>query len=163
SPTEHGVESEPETVSDDDTLQREIPAPPLPPLQNVSAGHAEVEYYLIRDPETLANALTVLRQCTVVGIDTETTGLDPWIDRVRLLQLAAPGWPVFVIDLWQIPEEARDPLRQFLAAPTCIKLFHNAKFDLAFLRQAHLPVQGPLWDTMLASQLLDAGLHSRRH
>src|SRR5438034_1263430 len=28
---------------------------------------------------------------------------------------------------------------------------------------ANLPVQGPLWDTMLASQLLNAGLHSRRH
>ena len=100
---------------------------------------------------------------TIIGIDTETTGLDPLTDRVRLLQLAAPGWPVLVIDLWQIPAGTREPLRQLLASPTLIKIFHNAKFDLKFLRQAGVPVQGPFIDTMLASQLLDAGLWSRRH
>ena len=52
---------------------------------------------------------------------------------------------------------------KLLASPTLIKIFHNAKFDLKFLRQAGVPVQGPFIDTMLASQLLDAGLWSRRH
>jgi DNA polymerase-1 len=48
-------------------------------------------------------------------------------------------------------------------SPSLVTIFHNAKFDLQFLRQAGLPVQGRLVDTMLASQLLDAGLHTRRH
>jgi DNA polymerase-1 len=67
-----------------------------------------------------------------------------------------------VVDLWQIPETARQPLQGLLAG-VALKIFHNAKFDLQFLQQAGLPVQGPYLDTMLASQLLDAGLHSRRH
>ena len=50
-----------------------------------------------------------------------------------------------------------------LTQPGIVKIFHNAKFDLQFLRQAGLPVEGLLVDTMLASQLLDAGLHTRRH
>ena len=50
-----------------------------------------------------------------------------------------------------------------LTQPGIVKIFHNAKFDLQFLRQAGLQVEGLLVDTMLASQLLDAGLHTRRH
>jgi DNA polymerase-1 len=136
----------------------------LPPSgQLSSAVRAPTAYRLIRDPDTLAHALAALNHSTIIGIDTETTGLDPLTDRLRLLQLAATGWPVLVIDLWQIPEGPREPLRHLLAAPTHVKIFHNAKFDLQFLQQAHLPVHGPLMDTMLASQLLDAGLHSRHH
>jgi DNA polymerase-1 len=97
----------------------------------------------------------------VLGVDTETTGLDPLTDRLRLLQLAAPGWPVLVIDLWAIPADARTPVQRLLTQRSIVKVFHNAKFDLQFLRQAGLPVQGLLVDTMLAAQLLDAGLHTR--
>ncbi len=68
-----------------------------------------------------------------------------------------------MIDLWQIPEGARAPLQRVLTQPGIVKIFHNAKFDLQFLHQAGLPVEGLLVDTMLASQLLDAGLHTRRH
>jgi DNA polymerase-1 len=120
-------------------------------------------YLRIQDADELAQALDALRDCPILGLDTETTGLDPRTDRVRLLQLAAPGWPVLVLDLWQIPESAWNPLRRLLAQPSLVTIFHNAKFDLQFLRQAGLPVQGRLVDTMLASQLLDAGLHTRRH
>ena len=70
---------------------------------------------------------------------------------------------MLVIDLWHIPETAWDPLHTFLTQPSMVKIFHNAKFDLKFLRQAGLQVHGPLIDIMLASQLLDAGLRSRRH
>lgn len=121
-----------------------------------------VPYWLMTDPSDLAHALAPFMDCPVLAVDTETTGLDPLVDHIRLLQLAIPDNPVMVIDLWQIPETAREPL-QVLLAGTALKVFHNAKFDLQFLRQAHLTVHGPLFDTMLASQLLDAGLHSRRH
>src|SRR5262249_54117031 len=120
-------------------------------------------YRLIQDADALAQALDALQDGPILGLDTKTTGLDPRSDRLRLLQLAAPGWPVLVLDLWQIPAGAWEPLRRLLAQPATVKIFHHAKFDLQFLRQAGLPVQGRLVDTMLASQLLDAGLHTRRH
>src|SRR5215471_15146011 len=136
--------------------------PPSTPWQSMSSPDSPVPYHLVNDPRDLPQALAHLRHASVLAVDTETTGLDPLTHHVRLLQLAAPGWPVMVIDLWQIPEDAREPLRQLLAGPA-LKLFHNAKFDLQFLQQAGLPVQGPCFDTMLASQLLDAGLHTRHH
>ena len=159
SPADIELEEPPE----DHTPSGDAPSCPLPPVQTSSSPYAEVAYRLIHDPETLVQALDALRNCTVVGVDTETTGLDPLADRVRLVQLAAPGWPVLVVDLWQIPEDGRAPLRRFLSQPALVTIFHNAKFDLTFLQHAGLQVQGPFVDTMLASQLLDAGLHTRRH
>jgi hypothetical protein len=40
-----------------------------------------------------------LSQQSVVGFDTETTSLDPYSGRVRLVQFAAPGGSVYIIDL----------------------------------------------------------------
>ena len=97
-----------------------------------------------------------------MAIDTETTGLDPLVDQIRLIQLAIPDNPVVVIDLWQIPDMDREPLRRLLSG-TAIKILHNAKFDLQFLQQADLPAHNPFFDTMIASQLLDAGLYSHHH
>jgi DNA polymerase-1 len=136
--------------------------PPSILRQSMSSPGSPVPYCLISDPRDLPHALAPLMHAPVLAVDTETTGLDPLTHHVRLLQLAIPGWPVMVLDLWHIPEDAREPLRRLLAGPV-LKVFHNAKFDLQFLQQAGLPVQGPCFDTMLASQLLDAGLHSRHH
>jgi hypothetical protein len=141
----------------------ESPSPNVLPVHMSLPACPPADYRLIQDAEALAQALDALRDCPILGLDTETTGLDPRTDRVRLLQLAAPGWPVLVLDLWRLPEGAWDPLRRFLAQPSLVTICHNAKFDLQFLQQAGLPVQGRLVDTMLASQLLDAGLHTRRH
>lgn len=121
-----------------------------------------VPYWLITDPSDLPQALEPLGRSAVLAIDTETTGLDPLSDHIRLVQLAIPENPVMVIDLWQMSENAREPLHALLTG-SALKVFHNAKFDLQFLHSANLPIHGPFFDTMLASQLLDAGLHSRRH
>ncbi len=58
---------------------------PSLPVTTSSSPYAEGAYRLIRDLETLVQALDALRHCTVIGIDTETTGLDPWTDRLRLV------------------------------------------------------------------------------
>ena len=121
-----------------------------------------ISYRRITEPGNLAHALEPFMGCPILAVDTETTGLDPLVDQIRLIQLAVPDHPVTIIDLWQIPEHGREPLRQLLGGPA-IKILHNAKFDLKFLKCADLPTQGPFFDTMLASQLLDAGLRSRHH
>jgi DNA polymerase-1 len=160
--TSTSEEDAPHLVEADDPEGRSA-SPDVSHVETSLPACPPAPYHLIQGAEGLDQALDALQAYTILGLDTETTGLDPLTDRVRLLQLAAPGWPVFVIDLWQIPDEARAPLRQFLMSPSLVTIFHNAKFDLQFLWQAGLQVQGRLIDTMLASQLLDAGLHMRRH
>jgi DNA polymerase I-like protein with 3'-5' exonuclease and polymerase domains len=88
-----------------------------------------------------------------LAVDTETTGLDPLKDHVRLIQFALPD-RVLMVDAGQVPVQQLAPV---FAAPHLLA-FHNAKFDLKFLRTAGLPwPTGPVLDTMLAAQLLGAG------
>jgi DNA polymerase-1 len=93
----------------------------------------------------------------VLGLDTETTGLDPFMDRLRLVQLAVLDGPVYLIDCFAVDPRLLAPL--FAAAPDGPTLVgHNLAFDLRFLIQAGLPIPPGrrLFDTMLAVQVLDA-------
>ena len=47
-------------------------------------------YKLVTHPDEVVRMVESLRQETRLGLDTETTGLDPYRSRLRLLQLASP-------------------------------------------------------------------------
>ena len=53
-------------------------------------------------------------------------------------------------------------LLPFLTDRKLPKLGHNIKYDYAVLRQAGITLAGPLWDTMLASYLLDPSRRSHK-
>src|SRR6185369_4882480 len=106
----------------------------------------------------------------VVGLDTETTDLDPFTSRLRLIQLATPDG-VFIFDFDAFANgdaapakgEALAPLRRLLEAPRPIKIAHNAKFDAKFIKHNLGIDLGGLFDTLLASQLVGAGDIEERH
>lgn len=86
-------------------------------------------------------------------MDTETTGLDPLRDRLRLIQLATPE-TVYLLDADRFTDLG--PLKVLLEAPRPFKVLHHAKFDAKFLaRQYGVALRGVM-DTMVASQLLGA-------
>src|SRR6266850_1314238 len=55
-------------------------------------------YRVIKTEEDLRKAVELLSTHQVIGLDTETTELDPYYGRLRLIQLATPSG-VHVIDL----------------------------------------------------------------
>ena len=126
---------------------------------DASSSQTTVSYEFVEDGQQLAEVLKPLQSCQAIAVDTETTGLDPLKDRIRLVQIAAPNQPVIIIDLFKVAKETLSPLRELLQG-TPIKVLQNAKFDLKFLQQAGLPMAGKLFDTMIAAQLLDAGVRS---
>lgn len=116
-------------------------------------------YLLIEDPAGLDLVRTALDNTAVVGLDLETTGLDPHVDRIRLLSLAVEtidgGTFSYLIDCFAVDPT---PLWEVLAAKDLV--LHNAAFDLGFLsRQGFTP--GTVHDTMLLAQLLSAGTNQR--
>jgi DNA polymerase I-like protein with 3'-5' exonuclease and polymerase domains len=125
-------------------------------------------YQLIQTPEELRKTIENLTSQPVVGLDTETTELDPYTSRLRLIQLATPD-RVYVIDFDRFSDgdtrksEALEPLRRLLAAPRPIKIAHNAKFDAKFIKHNLGVDLGGLFDTLLASQLVGAGDIEERH
>lgn len=112
-----------------------------------------MEYRVINHREELEPFLPALQSARVLAVDTETTGLDPHTSRLRLIQLAAQGLPVFVIDCNSFLPEGRKLLCSLFGEGR-VKAFQNAKFDLKFLWSCSIAVSPPLFDTMLAGALL---------
>jgi len=127
------------------------------PVSKTYPNLKDVTYRLITSTKELEIALRSLEQSPILGLDCETTGLDPHIHTIRLIQIAAPSQPVILIDLPQIAPCDRHPLQQILSSPA-IKITHNGKFDWQFLAQAGLQPAPPFFDTQLAYQVLTAGL-----
>jgi len=127
-----------------------------------------MNYQVITNPDDLRKAIETLTTQPVVGLDTETTDLDPFTARLRLIQLATPD-RVFIFDFDHFNNgdstrsEALAPLRRLLAAPRPIKIAHNAKFDAKFIKHNLGVDLGGLFDTLLASQLVSAGDIEERH
>jgi DNA polymerase-1 len=118
----------------------------------VTEAFATPRYEMITEPAQLETLLPRILAAPVVAVDTETTGLDPLTDRLRLIQVATPHLTV-VVDVQTCPAQALRPL----FSQTHELLFHNAGFDLQFLTQAGLPWPTHIFDTMLMSQVLGAG------
>jgi len=125
-------------------------------------------YEVIKTPQDLRRAIETLSSQPALGLDTETTDIDPLTSRLRLIQLAAPD-KVFIVDLDAFrngdfsKSEALAPLRRLLADPRPIKIAHNAKFDAKFIKHNLGIDLGGLFDTLLASQLVSAGDIEERH
>ncbi|HEX6189325.1 MAG TPA: DNA polymerase [Pyrinomonadaceae bacterium] len=126
------------------------------------------QYELVTTPEQLRRAVDQLASRQVIGLDTETTDLDPYVSRLRLIQLAA-NENVFIIDLDKFSNfdlkqsDELAPLRGLIAAARPIKIAHNAKFDAKFIKHNLGVDTGGLFDTLLASQLVSAGDIEERH
>ena len=127
-----------------------------------------MNYQLIKTSDELRKAIETLATELVVGLDTETTDLDPYNSRLRLIQLATTD-RVYIVDFDHFANgdstksEALAPLRRLLEAPRPIKIAHNAKFDAKFIKH-NLGVElGGLFDTLLASQIVGAGDIEERH
>ncbi|MFY9610345.1 MAG: DNA polymerase [Blastocatellia bacterium] len=119
-------------------------------------------FTFVTDEAALGKAVEAISRHAVVGVDTETTGLDPLRSRVRLLQIATPEHS-FVIDLFHVRALEHTGLRGLLSSTNPIKNFHNAKFDLKMLlHHFELEVRG-VFDTLLASQLIGAGRNEGGH
>ncbi|MDJ0717472.1 MAG: bifunctional 3'-5' exonuclease/DNA polymerase [Prochloraceae cyanobacterium] len=116
------------------------------------------EYVLVEDLEQLEKAIANLNSARVIGIDTETTGLDPHKASLRLIQLAAENQLTILIDCFKVKDLA--PLQPLLESKV-VKVGHNLKFDLKFLLNSGLNLLPPFFDTQIASQLLKAGIEGK--
>ena len=113
-------------------------------------------YRLITDAGELSDVARTLQDAEIIGLDIETTDLSPRDGRLRLLQLATPE-ETFVIDAFAAADLS--PLKEVLEGGP-VKTGHNLKFDHAFLHAQHGVSLSPIFDTMLAAQLLDGGNYS---
>ncbi len=154
----------------------EAPAPPATPPARPAPGSLFAEpatpaagssglgeYELIDTPDALRALVAELAQQRAFAVDTETTGISPidadlvgislsWRSgRGCYLPVRAPVGDTLPLAL------LRETLGPILADERSTKVGHHLKFDLNVLRDAGMPVAGPLFDTMIAAFVLDPG------
>jgi ribonuclease D len=89
----------------------------------------------------------------VVAIDSETLGLNPFRDRLCLVQLSS-GDGVGHLVQFAPASYAAPNLKRMLADPNVLKLFHFARFDMAMFRQYLGVMTAPVYCTKIASKLV---------
>jgi len=105
---------------------------------------------------TSASIDDVVEYCSnknVLGVDTETEGLDFTKDKMTMVQIGDEE-NQFVIDAREVSIE---PLREILEDASVVKIFHNAKFDVKFIRKwANIECEC-IYDTMLVEKIINCG------
>jgi ribonuclease D len=90
---------------------------------------------------------------SLVAIDTETLGLNPFRDRLCLAQLSSGDGVCHAVQ-FAAGEYSAPNLKRLLTDPKVTKLFHFARFDIAMFRR-YLKVDcKPLYCTKIASKLV---------
>ncbi len=125
--------------------------------QLATAETTQHTYTLVESPEQLKSLVEELMQHAEICFDTETTGFDPYCDRIVGLSLA-----VRPHEAWYIPfspqteKELAEIIRPLFENENIAKIGQNIKFDIMVLRRIGVDVAGKLIDTMILHYLLDA-------
>jgi DNA polymerase-1 len=114
----------------------------------------------LADLHELADAL---KEKKLFAMDTETTGIKPLTDPMVGLSFSTEIGKAWYVPFGHHVEEAQlskqeivDVLGPILKDSTYKKVFHHASFDVAVLRHAGMPVNGIVFDTMVAARLVNA-------
>ena len=87
-----------------------------------------------------------------VAVDTEAMGLNPYRDRLCVVQLSAGDGDAHLVQF--APGDYEAPrLRRLLGDPCVTKLFHFARFDLAMIHRYLGVMALPVYCTKIASRL----------
>lgn len=119
-------------------------------------------YHLVQNEKQLATLLADLRSEPIIAIDTETTGVDVYADKIVGISFTLPkkDYHVYipirhVMGLQLSPDYVLNQLKPFLESPRTKKVLHNARFDMHILLTAGIDMQGVVWDTMIAMHVLN--------
>lgn len=131
----------------------------------------KVNYTLITDRDAAKVLAVSLREAGLFVFDTETDGLNPFQAQLAGIAFCTnPGKAAFVaVDgisqaggLFESAvtdrlslSDCREIFGPLLADPSVRKVCQNAKFDINILRCQGMPVQGVVFDTMVASYIID--------
>jgi DNA polymerase-1 len=123
---------------------------------NESNEKSSPGYILVDRQSNLTMVEMALDNSSLVGLDLETTGLNPHTDRIRLLSVACDsidgGTFTYLVDCFAV-----DPTPLWVALADKDLVLHNAAFDISFLARLGFMPTKAVNDTMLLAQLLSAG------
>jgi DNA polymerase I len=122
---------------------------------------SKVDYRTVIDLASLMALSKELSECALISFDTETTGVDAVsadLVGVSISTKESTGWYIPVGVDGALPwEEIKPVIKPYLEDRGKLKIAHHHKFDYQMLIRNGIHVVGPIFDTMLAGYLIDAG------
>ncbi len=106
-----------------------------------------------RTNSEIETAYKKLSQAKILGCDTETSSLSARTGRLFSIQFSDGDFSCLV-PLSEGVSLGR--LEEILTDPNITKIFHNARFDIEYLREKGFPVEN-IFCTMIAEKLLTKG------
>lgn len=104
---------------------------------------------------SIDNLLQWMKNKSVYGVDTETTGSWNGKNQILSLQIGDTGIQ-WVLDWQSLSREDKDKVLKELASPATTKVMQNAKFDLKFFFQEGAYLRN-IYDTMVIEACIHAG------
>ena len=122
-----------------------------------------MNFLLIDTDAKCAAALEALQKYDKIVLDTETTGLDSWVAKLRLIQICSASVddladPVYIFDAFKIDTK---PVCEYIESRKTL-IAHNANFDLQFLYSIDCDFKGNIFCTYIAERILRAGFKEKR-
>ncbi len=108
---------------------------------------------IARTAHDIEAAYETLVRARNVGCDTETSGFDAWRGRLLSVQFSDGDFNCLIPMSEGV---GLGKLAQILENPAIVKIFHNARFDLEFLKEYGFTTRN-LYDTMIAEKILTRG------
>ncbi|MDH5610687.1 MAG: DNA polymerase I, partial [Cyclobacteriaceae bacterium] len=131
-------------------------APSQPEKNDIST--VKHHYQLADTPEKRAKLISILATQKEFCFDTETTSLETVEAELVGLAICYEAGTAYYIPFPEDRKETTSIIREFegvLSNPAIRKIGQNLKYDIQILRNYHVKVLGPLFDTMLAHYLID--------
>ena len=150
--------------------------------QGGQGGRGGCDVVVVDNVSELPALVERLRAAPIVALDTETSSLEPRrADLIGLSFAISPSeaWylpfghrapaatlmdsanpPAAVTNLPPLLDPALAPIRELLTDPSVPKAGHNIKYDWQVLRRAGVELAGVVYDSMLASFVIDPGKRS---
>lgn len=92
----------------------------------------------------------IVKGAKYVAVDTETTGLSPFKDKLCYMSLSVKAGEAFLVDIQNYSTEVAEFLESDIP-----KVFHKALFDELFFRTHGYKVNNVAFDTKIAAYVLD--------
>ncbi len=115
------------------------------------------DYQIVKGAEDVKELCAKLMQYGEVCFDCETTGLDPFKDKIVGMSFAVKEFEAYYVPFdSEDYDKIVDALRPLFESEAIVKIGQNIKFDISMLRTSGVEVQGRLIDTMILHYLLDS-------
>lgn len=127
------------------------------------ANNTPSNFILVQDEEVLDIMVSQLEEEPIIAVDTETTGVDVYVDKLVGMSFTLPKINMnYYIPIRHTTGEKQveaskvlEAVKPILENPKIDKVFHNAIFDLHIFKGEGIDVNGKVHDTLVLAHLMN--------